>query len=235
MNTRLKREVIELAEKSPIEVCGFMCETYYEPQLYPCVNVAANPVDEFEISEDDHANCFKVGQPIAVYHSHPTNEAGFTDSDLANVEEVALPHYMYHVPSKTWHEYIPKSYQVKLEGRRFIWGFEDCYGICRHYYRQEHGLYLSDYDRDSDFSNAKTNSIMENFEREGFRVVPISQMRVGDGMLFDLKKRCPEHLGVYLGRNQFLHHKIGGLSHVDAFDEHWVKGLVNAFRHRTLE
>ena len=185
MNTSLKQKVIEIAKTSKKEVCGFFYATQFEVKIYECKNVSLNPEFEFEISTIDHLNCIKLGKIIGIYHSHPEGPSGFSEVDIDTAEESCLPFYMYDVKNDLWAEYIPSSYTVEIEGRPFYWGFDDCYGAARNYYRQKLGLYLKDYDRDYDFGATKSMAILENFEKEGF--VKLNQnddIRIHDALVF---------------------------------------------------
>jgi len=237
MHTGLKKQIIELAKATPtVEVCGLIYANDSGPGLFPCVNIAEDPTTNFEIAADDHLSCLKQGDVIACYHSHPNGPAVFSESDLETAEEACLPFYMYDVASQSWVEHLPDSYRVSYQGRRFIWGFEDCYSTCRHWYRQELGLNLGDYDRDKTFDTTDSSAILDNFEKEGFVRFEVGQteIRLHDGLLFDLKKRCPQHLAVFVSPQRMLHHPLNALSHIDLIDGRWVSHLKCILRHKSL-
>lgn len=245
MHTRVKQTIIDLARATPeVEVCGLIYADDKGPRVYPCANVAADPAAAFELSQDDHLACLKLGDVIGVYHSHPHGPAHFyqgaaadptqwTDIDIA--EEAAIPFYLYDLQSGTWAEHIPASYTVQMEGRRFIWGFDDCYGTARHWYRQKLGLNLRDYDRDETFSETDSTAIMDNFAHEGFvRMDPATTaIKLHDALLFDLTTRCPQHLAIFTAPQRMLHHPLNSLSHIDLIDGRWVSHLKHVLRHET--
>lgn len=236
MNTKLKNTIIELADNSSDEICGFIYTVDAEPKIYQCKNISDDPTISMEISMDDQFDCLKLGKIVGVYHSHPNGPDGFSEQDLASAEESGLPFYVYNVVGKSWLEYIPKSYDVKIEGRTFVWGFDDCYGAARHYYREKLGLYLKDYDRDDTFGLSKSNAIMENFEKEGFvRLDPkISPVRIHDALIFDISNNCPQHIAIFVANQRMFHHPLNKLSRIDLLDGRYLHHLVHLLRYKTL-
>ncbi len=236
MHTGLKYRVIELARATPTqEVCGLFYATHDQTHVYPCRNIAADPTKDFQISLQDQMAAMKLGRLVGVWHSHPVEPEAFSEDDLAGAERVCLPLYLYNVTAGTWLEYVPTTYSVPLEGRPFRWGFEDCYGTARHYYRQQLGLHLRDYDRDETFEKAGSNAILDNFEKEGFvRLEPDpSQIKLHDGLLFHITTANPQHLGVFQGRQGFLHHPLEKLSRIDQLDGRWLGHLKHVLRHQS--
>jgi proteasome lid subunit RPN8/RPN11 len=235
MHTRLKQSIIEWAKVSNEEICGFLYATTTEVKAYPCVNISPDPKNEFKIAVDDHLACIKLGTVMGVYHSHPTGPAGFSEEDLSISEEASLPFYLYDVASGTWSEYLPSSYSVKLEGRPFYWGFDDCYGAIRHYYRETLRLYLKDYDRDETFGPSKSMAILDHFVDEGFVSIPVTEkIRPHDALLFDISKNCPQHLSVFVGNQRMFHHPLNMLSKIELLDGRYLSHLSHILRHKTL-
>ena len=235
MNTRLKTSIIEMAKASNEETCGFIYATHNEVKLYPCRNISVTPIADFTISQDDYLECIKLGTIMAVYHSHPVGPAGFSEADLHYADEAVLPFYLYDVTSGMWSEYLPPDYHVKLEGRPFHWGFDDCYGAARHYYRETLGLYLKDYDRDDTFGPTRSMAIMDNFEEEGFtRLPPNAEIKPHDALLFDISPRCPQHIAIFVGNQRIFHHPLNTLSKIEMLTGGYFIRLSHILRHKTL-
>lgn len=235
MHSLLKAKVIALAEADPREICGyFYRDLAGQPQLHTCRNVATDPANQFEISDEDQITALGLGEPLGIYHSHPTGAASFTPPDLECADEVCLPFYLYHVEHETWHEYLPPGYQVKLVSREFALGFDDCYGLVRHYFRQKHQIYLADYDRDETFSHEEQGIIMASFQKEGFHVVPVQDLQVDDVLLCKSDKAMPQHFAIYRGLNTILHHKRDCLSREEMLTDRWLSRLICVLRHETL-
>lgn len=234
MNTSLKRSIVELARASTQEVCGFLYATQDTVKHYPCRNVDEDPITSFTITKEDQLACIKLGVIVGVYHSHPNGPAGFSEGDIFIANEAALPFYLYDVVTGTWSEYLPPTYHVKLEGRPFYWGFDDCYGAARHYYRETLGLHLGDYDRDSDYGTSNSMTIMERFEHEGFILLPPDTTpQPHDAMIFSIG-RYPQHLAVFTGNQRMFHHPLNALSRIDLLDGRYLERLSHVLRHKTL-
>jgi len=237
MNTRLKHSIIDLARATPdLEVCGFIYQTLEgRPEIAPCVNVAANSAEEFEISPDDYVRVStELGHIIGVYHSHPKGRGAFSEADIEAAGEFALPLYLYAVETGEWLDYIPSTYRVELEGRTFSAGFDDCYGTVRTYFRQELGVYLSDYDRDETSEDRNGTQILERFAAEGFVEVSGGQpIMLNDALLFKAPGyTTPQHMGVVLPGNRMLHHQIARLSRLDDLEARWMRRLVKVLRYQ---
>lgn len=237
MNTKVKAKIIELAKANPNEeICGFVCIKGFEVDIFPCQNIALDKTTDFEMSQEEYFECMKIGIPFAVYHSHPNGPSSFSPADLESSDESTMPFYLYDVKSGEWLEYIPKTYEISLEGQKFCWGINDCYGLCRNYFRQTLGIYIRDYDRDEDFGPSNSNMIMENFEKEGFVKFDLGAIDVKphDALLFDISNRCPQHLGIFRGQQNFLHHPLGTLSRSEQLNDKWLRHLKYVLRHKTL-
>lgn len=232
MHSRIKSEIIALARATPNEICGFICLDQCGPFLFPCRNVASVPTEEFAIDPQDYIAALAAGQLLGIYHSHPA-AASFSPEDLDYATETALPHYLYSVPDDQWSEYLPPTYEPLLEGLNWALGFQDCYSSPRSYYRRHFQRYLSDYDRDESFCHEEQQVIMNSFEKEGFRKVPLTELALHDVLLFRSEKVLPQHFGVLCGPNQFLHHPRGGLSCREMLTDRWMSRLICAFRLKT--
>lgn len=234
MNTGIKQKIIELAEKSPKEeICGLIYSDNGRAKVFECKNIAIDPSCNFEVSTEDHMKCIGLGRIIATYHSHPYGPSAFSEHDLDMAENsFSLPSYIYSIPEKEWMEYIPKSYQVDPEGRPFVWGFQDCFETVRTHFRQNHGIYIQDYDRDESFEHARSYAIVENFEREGFVAQPLGCIAVNDVFVFE-SMAAPQHLGIFKGNSRFLHHPLNMLSRIEILGR-WQGRIKYILRHRNF-
>lgn len=230
MHTSIKRQIIELAKAQPDrEVCGFIYADGHTAKLFPCVNVAENPAEEFQIESLDYIRAEYLGDIFGVYHSHPT-PVGFSEADLECAEELALPFYMYDVQADKWNEYIPKSYEPRVECEDFVLGFKDCYGLVKDYFWLSYKKYLSDYDRDESFVHEEQGVIMDSFEKEGFTKVPVDSIQIGDVILFKTDKALPQHFGILIAPQVFLHHPQNGLSRKEMLTGRWLSRIFCALR-----
>lgn len=234
MNTRTKNEIIQLAkDNSTEEICGFICVNEGKSIVYPCKNVSRENLGEnFTIDPQDYIEATHVGRIVGIYHSHPTGAASFSEADLSLAEEMELPLFLYAVETNEWTSFVPKNYELPLSGLPFNWGNFDCYELIRIYFRQIHGIYLTDYDRDETFENAEKSAITQYIEKEGFYWVPGNgPIKEHDVLLFKTPGTAyPHHLGVFLGKQRALHHPLGALSRIDTLNEKWLKRLAGVLR-----
>jgi proteasome lid subunit RPN8/RPN11 len=85
----LRRALEEHAEaEAPNEACGLVALRDGVAERYiPCVNVAASPY-RFDLRVPDPELIFELeeeGRELAVFHSHPTDSASPSRTDLANI------------------------------------------------------------------------------------------------------------------------------------------------------
>jgi proteasome lid subunit RPN8/RPN11 len=85
----IRRELERHAdEEAPNEACGLISLRDGVAERYiPCVNVAASPY-RFDLLVPDPALLFELeeqGRDLAVFHSHPTDSARPSRTDLANI------------------------------------------------------------------------------------------------------------------------------------------------------
>lgn len=122
------------------------------------------------------------------------------------------------------------------EGRPFLHGDTDCYGLIRDYYRQEHGLTLRNYARPTDWWAFKLDLYMQNFEEEGFEAIqiPLSKLRVSDLLLMAIRSEQANHAAVYIGEGKILHHLPNRLSKVDPLSGLFKSTVVAVLRHPAI-
>ena len=85
----IRRELERHAEEeAPNEACGLLVLRAGVAERYiPCVNTAASPY-RFDLRVPDPELIFEVeehGYELAVFHSHPTDSARPSKTDLANI------------------------------------------------------------------------------------------------------------------------------------------------------
>jgi proteasome lid subunit RPN8/RPN11 len=235
MNTRVKADIVAHTHAMPgEEVCGLVYHTESSVHAFPCRNVSPEPHDSFEIDPSDYATAAGLGRVCAIYHggSSHTNE-GFSEADLETAREMCLPLHLCAASGK-WATYVPETYRVEPTGLVWIWGQWDCYETIRLHYRQTHGIYLTDYDRDESFEHAEESAITRHIADEGFVYVPKDQPIVTDDVLLfrTYGSAYPHHLAVVTGPNQMLHHRRHHLSSIDPIDGAWLRRLVGVLRYQ---
>lgn len=126
---------------------------------------------------------------------------------------------------------IDTSYLVN---REFDWGEKDCFEIVRDLYRKEFGIEIKNYARPSDWKADSYNLILSAYQREGFMKIgnwQVSDLRPGDIMAMAIGEGNPNHLAVYIGNNEIVHHLYGNLSTVAPLARHWIYATCFLLRH----
>jgi cell wall-associated NlpC family hydrolase len=79
---------------------------------------------------------------------------------------------------------------------------------------------------------AKVNLFVENFEASGFEQVLAPE--VGDALLIQSGLATfdgPDHVGIYVGDDKFLHHYRGRMSTVQPYSSMWRQKTTMVLRH----
>jgi proteasome lid subunit RPN8/RPN11 len=239
MNTEIKNTIEKFAkENANEEICGFVYHSLSELYIYPCKNIADDKSLDFEISSEDYIICKNKGKILFIYHSHTaasTFGASFTPADIELADEIELPIRVYSITEDKWQEYIPKEYKISLIGQPFLWGEKDCFGLVRTFLRQEKGIYIGDYSRDKTFQNNNNNQILENIEKEGYYSTNSTCLLMRhDILLFTSGKLNVQHMAVYMGNSQILHHPLNMLSNIEPMNQRTLDRLKYVFRHKEL-
>ena len=230
----LKEQILQHAkDEHPRECCGLVCVVKGRRRYFPCRNLAATPDEHFVMDPVDYANAEDKGEVVAVIHSHPTMNPKPSEADLVACEKTGLPWHIVNPLTEEWGFCEPSGYQLPYVGRVFAHGVVDCYSLCRDWYAREWGLQLRDYDRRDQWWEQGQNLYLDNFQKEGFRQIPIEELQRGDALLMQLSSPVPNHAAVYLGDQQVLHHVQGRLSSRDVYGGYYLKNTACALRHES--
>lgn len=232
MITEWNQHVIECF---PNEACGVIVNG--EVRIFP--NVHPDPLNHFEIDNLHWFECLRDDPNAIVIHSHthgtalydprtPSyrdmelwlrtgNTIGICFTDGSKVSEML---WMHHRNTKP------------LEGREFIHGYQDCYSIIRDYYQQTLDIDLMNIARSFEWWENNQNLYLENYERAGFIQVPLNDLKTHDVLLFKVRAKVPNHAGVVIGTNRFIHQPAFKLSGTDSI-QRWSPHITHVLRHRT--
>jgi proteasome lid subunit RPN8/RPN11 len=179
--------------EAPAECCGLIInETYY-----PCRNLG--PLGTFEVSVDDWDRLEDLGQIQGVCHSHPGSQASPSSADIEGCKETMLPWYILGKNDELWRQ-DPEP--IPLIGRKFHYGWADCYSIVRDYFGD-----LPDFPRTEEFWHRGENPYEEHFMDNGFISIPLHQAERGDVILIRVKSQSiPNHAAIYEGAGRMIHH-----------------------------
>lgn len=213
----------------PNECCGLIVDG----KLWPCNNVHSSPQDHFAIDAIDYAKAEANGSVDAIYHSHIDGLRGFSKHDIKACKRSNVPWIVYYAPKAEFFVADPTG-QSPYEGRQWIYGIHDCYGLMRDYYRRELGIVLDDFERgdEGEWERDEWRMFADNYVKQGFLEIDGPE-RKGDVLLMQINAPSPNHVGVITGDgNHFYHHLIDRLSEKSVYGGYWAKVTTVTLRHR---
>lgn len=230
--------------EAPKEACGVVVNGEY----IACENVAADPLNQFEISPSVFAPLIVDGTLQGVIHSHPEGPWWPSKHDMASQINTAVP-WAILVPGEAGAQlacwwggerpvvFTPEGLHVP---RSFLHGVSDCYSMAQDYYREVHGLDLGHFPRAWEWwkdPDTHGSLYLDNLEAQGFEVVSTDPgsfaalAQPGDAYLMQIRSRVPNHAGVYLGGGLLLEHIQGNLSHREPIARK-LKHITHWLRHK---
>lgn len=214
----------------PKEACGLFVRVDGITHYHPCRNIAGSG-EHFILDPEDYAAADERGEITGVFHSHPDVSPEPSETDIQCAQGSGLPWYILSVPQLQWGYTEPKGFTSDLIGRLFVYGTTDCYTLIRDYFRLERNLIMNNYDSNDDWWRKGENYYTENFQYEGFKEIPLSEVQEGDVLLMKVLSPVSNHAALYLGYNTILHHLYGRLSCREPYGEFWRKVTTHALRY----
>lgn len=116
--------------------------------------------------------------------------------------------------------------------REFIPNIQDCLSLVQDWYFAELNIVLPNQPRDPDWDLQGLNYMDDLYESWGFtKEVAWDEMERGDLMMFKCLSAITNHLAVYVGNGEMIHHGLGQISVIEPVHK-WQKRLVRVVRHR---
>ena len=219
--------------EAPKESCGLVVVVKGRKRYFPCKNIAETPDEHFVLDPISYVEAEEKGEIIAVVHSHPVTNHAPSSADKVACEKSRLPWHVVNPNTELWGYCEPSGFELPYVGRQFVHGIIDCYTLCRDWYNKEWNLNLRDYERRDEWWYKGENLYLDNFKKEGFHEIKVSDLVFGDALLMQLESPVPNHAAIYLGDNVVLHHVQGRLSSRDVYGGYYQKVTAKALRHES--
>lgn len=222
------------AAEYPRECCGVVVQKSRVQRYMPCRNLASEPTEHFHLSPEDYAAAEDWGTVIAIVHSHPDATTQPSELDKAQCDATLLPWHIASWPEGDIRTIQPRG-ELPLLERPFVLGHFDCWGLVMSYFRQTHGIELTDYRVDYPWWE---DSYPENFYHDcwyecGFREFS-GAPRPGDMVIMQVQATKWNHAGILLEGNMLLHHLYGHLSQRVPYGGYWQERTMKVLRHMSM-
>jgi len=231
-DTRAAAEAYAQAEY-PREACGLVVIVKGKERFWPCVNTSEYGNDQFIMDPHDYAEAEQAGEIVGVFHSHVNLPPTPSEADLVACEATSLRWYIVGIPSLLWADFAPTGYQAPLVGRVHCWGTLDCWAMVRDWYKRERNIDLINLPRSPNFWRRGENILGDNYVRAGFRLLSEEEtIDVGDVIMMQTgDSDFPNHVALYIGDDQILHHAENRLSSRDVYGGWYKKHTVKVVRY----
>ena len=208
----LKQILIDTAKKEfPKEMCGILfLDEDNTIKFKQCTNLSINPTELFEIDNSVLIN-YNV---IAIVHSHTNGRNYLSKYDMQNQQLLNLDWVLVCNDNVITYRPIPP-----LLGRQFEFNKQDCYNLFRDCYMLAGSDHLPEFQYPNDWYEQGMNLYVDRLPEYGFEKVDVPE--IGDVILFTIGSEIPNHAGVYIGNQLFIHHSIDRLSKRDILGGYW--------------
>lgn len=221
---------------TPEESCGLLIETKEGLITFPCENAAEDKLNNFSITPKDYIIGSNMGNIIAYYHSHTSenHSKDFTIIDKLNSVNHKLPIIMYNTIDDKFSIFDEKEVNYKYIGAKFEYNKNDCLSLVERYYNDEFNIKLPIYERNDQTIEKNPLLFIENIENYGFQELDKNiELKNGDIIITNSIKG-PTHLMIYIGNNNILHHRFGSFSTVEIYNNFYKQNTHLILRHKSL-
>ena len=108
-------------KEDPKEAVGLLLNKKGKKVYFPCKNIASNPKNTFILDPLDYIEGEKLGDIVAVIHSHPVTPPLPTQADKVSCESTGIPFHIVNPKTESWGYYEPNGFKAPLLGREYVW------------------------------------------------------------------------------------------------------------------
>lgn len=121
-----------------------------------------------------------------------------------------------------------------LEGKAFQLGDQDCLSAVIDFYKLNFDIDVTNFSRPNDWNPEEDNLIDKLYEPAGFEKLDVDENwppRPADLLVCTVGGSVPNHMVVYLGKNEIFHHKVGMFSARETMRPAWKRYTSYLLRH----
>lgn len=212
--------LVHAQEEAPRESCGLLTLRMGKLRYRRCRNLAVSPEHMFVVDPEDWVAAEDEGaEVVGIIHSHPVTSPEPSQADRVECEKWGLPWWIVNPATGAWGHCEPCGYKAPLLGRPWSWGSTDCWALVRDWYREVRGIELRDWERPIDPREFNLRPMFEGcYSETGFRKLGADEnLMPGDLIVMSIGAPTLNHIGVYVGDQQILHHLGNRLSCRDIY------------------
>ncbi len=212
-----------LRSKWPEEGCAFVVETADGMALIPVQNRHPSPREHFLVTDAHVAE--DAGCIVAFLHSHVAHPLTPSAADEVAAANDDFPWYVVGLSNADevagWFSVRPSYDHLPLENREYVEGVWDCWALVRDFYEINFDVTLPDFPRHTRFWDDGLDLLHDRIAPAGFAKCQAPYQR-GDLFLMRIgNSTVDNHLGVYLGDGEFLHHPYLQKSRKGVYGKYW--------------
>lgn len=196
----------------PEEGCGVLISNKSKIFWKPCDNVALDRMTGFYLDPHQYSKALFQGKLVAVVHSHPNSSSTLSAIDKENARLIGVPYLVISIPNTSDISiFYPEKFWEDLLGKEYSFGTNDCLQTAISFY-EKFGIKLKERDTYIDDWWLKGIDYFTDTYIEQWGFSKVANLSIGSFITFSVNSDIPNHCGVYLGDNYFLHHSESRLS-----------------------
>lgn len=233
----IHEQVAMAAKASPSrEICGLIVDKGTDTTFISLTNISEDN-NSFIIDPIEYAKYTSKYRVIAVVHSHIDCSSEPSLADIVVCNKGSSPWMIYSTVTDTFNIIYPKKETINIIGRPYIFGIYDCWSIVTDTYYADLGISISrpltattDWYKDG-FNLFETNANSFGF----YKLEDTSSLKKYDVILFKAgKTKVPNHCGLLIKEDMFMHHLSGRLSNKEVYGGYWHRYTHAIYRYKGL-
>jgi cell wall-associated NlpC family hydrolase len=120
-----------------------------------------------------------------------------------------------------------------LLGKEWIMNQQDCFTLVRDFFIQNFEIEIPNFARPQDWNTDKLDLVRTLYPKTGFEIITDvwGDLRPADVLACSIHSKNVNHLAIYIGDNELLHHRYGVNSCVETLRPFWRMSTLYVLRH----